>query len=70
MNENDEKRLVKIESALAHMEQLTETLNKTIIEQDKTLRRLSQQVETLTERASAEDMKAAKENVSKPPHYQ
>jgi uncharacterized coiled-coil protein SlyX len=66
----DEGRLVKIESALAHMEQLTETLNETIIEQDKTIRRLSQQVEQLTDRLASDDMNAIKENVTKPPHYE
>ena len=65
----DEGRLVKIESSLAHMEQLTETLNETIIEQDKTIRRLSQQVEQLTDRLASDDMNAIKENVTKPPHY-
>ena len=66
----DERRLVKIESSLAHMEQLTETLNETIIEQDKTIRRLSQLVEQLTNRLASDDMNAIKENVTKPPHYE
>ena len=66
----DEGRLVKIESSLAHMEQLTETLNETIIEQDKTIRRLSQQVEQLSNRLASDDMNAIKENVTKPPHYE
>ena len=66
----EEKRLVKIESALAHMEQLTESLNETVIEQDKTIRRLSQQVEQLTENLADTDMKSIKDNISKPPHYQ
>jgi uncharacterized coiled-coil protein SlyX len=70
MNDGDEKRLVKIESVMAHLEQLTDSLNGTVIEQDKAIRRLSQQVEQLTERASADDMKSAKDNVTKPPHYQ
>ena len=65
-----EARFVKIESALAHMEQMTETLNETIIEQDKTIRRLSQQVEQLTNRLASDDMNAIKENVTKPPHYE
>ncbi len=66
----DEGRLVKIESSLAHMEQLTETLNETIIEQDKTIRRLSQQVEQLTNRLASDDMNAIKGNTTKPPHYE
>ena len=65
-----EARFVKIESALAHMEQMTETLNETIIEQDKTIRRLSQQVEQLTNRLASDDMNAIKENVTRPPHYE
>ena len=67
--QNDE-RLVKIETDLAHLEQLADTLNETVIEQGKALRRLTAQVDQLTERAQAEDMKAAKENITKPPHYQ
>ncbi len=66
----EEKRLVKIESALAHMEQLTESLNETVIEQDKTIRRHSQQVEQLTENLADTDMKSIKDNITKPPHYQ
>ena len=67
---NEDKRLVKIESSLAHMEQLTEALNETVIEQDKTIRRLSQQVEQLTENLADTDMKSIKDNITKPPHYQ
>jgi len=61
---------VKIESSLAHMEQLTETLNKTIIAQDKTIRRLTQQVEQMNDAIQAKEMDAIKGNVTKPPHYQ
>ena len=64
------KRLVEIESVLAHMEKLTESLNETVIEQDKTIRRLSQQVEQLSEHLADTDMKSIKDNVTKPPHYQ
>ena len=67
---NEDKRLVKIESSLAHMEQLTEALNETVIEQDKTIRQLSQQVEQLTESVADTDMKSIKDNITKPPHYQ
>ena len=67
---NENERLVKIESSLAHMEQLTEALNETVIEQDKTIRRLSQQVEQLTENLADTDMKSIKDNITNPPHYQ
>ena len=61
---------MKIESSLAHMEQLTETLNKTIIAQDKTIRRLTQQVEQMNDAIQAKEMDTIKGNVTKPPHYQ
>ena len=67
---NENERLVKIESSLADMEQPTEALNETVIEQDKTIRRLSQQVEQLTENLADTDMKSIKDNITKPPHYQ
>ena len=63
-------RLVKIESALAHLENLTEALNETIIAQDKTIRRLAQQVEQMNDAIQAKEMDTIKGNVTKPPHYQ
>ena len=69
MGDSNDERLVKIESSLAHLEQLAESLNETVIEQSKALRRLTQQMEQIQERAAAEDMKAAKENITKPPHH-
>ena len=66
----DEDRLVKIETALAHMEQLTESLNDTVVEQDKTIRRLTQQLEQLTDRMAKDDVESIKGNITKPPHYQ
>ena len=70
MTPEEEERFVKIESSLAHMEQLTETLNKTIIAQDKTIRRLTQQVEQMNDAIQTKEMDAIKDNVTKPPHYQ
>ena len=70
MSEGHEERLVKIESVLAHLEQLTESLNETVAGQDKALRRLTQQMDQLTDRIAAEDIKAAKDNTTKPPHYE
>jgi SlyX protein len=69
MSDSNDERLVKIESSLAHLEQLAESLNETVIEQSKALRRLTQQMEQIQERAAAEDMKATKENITKPPHH-
>jgi SlyX protein len=69
MSNGNEERLVNIESALAHVEQLTESLNETVVEQAKSIRRLTQQMDQLADRMAAEDMKAAKDNITKPPHY-
>ena len=69
MSNGNEERLVNIESALAHVDQLTESLNETMVEQAKSIRRLTQQMDQLADRLAAEDMKAAKDNITKPPHY-
>ena len=66
----EEDRLVKIESALAHLENLTETLNETIIAHEKTLRQQQQQIKQMTDVMQAKEMDAIKDNVTKPPHYQ
>ncbi|MDC0050008.1 SlyX family protein [Verrucomicrobia bacterium] len=69
MSNGNEERLVNIESALAHVDQLTESLNETMVEQAKSIRRLTLQMDQLADRMAAEDMKAAKDNITKPPHY-
>ncbi len=69
MSNGNKEQLVNIESALAHVEQLTESLNETVVEQAKSIRRLTQQMDQLTDRMAAEDMKSAKDNITKPPHY-
>ena len=69
MSNGNEDRLVNSESALAHVDQLTESLNETMVEQAKSIRRLTQQMDQLADRMAAEDMKAAKDNITKPPHY-
>ena len=69
MSNGNEDRLVNIESALAHVDQLTESLNETMVEQAKSIRRLTQQMDQLADRMAAEDLKAAKDNITTPPHY-
>ena len=67
---SEEDRLVKIESDLAHLENLTETLNETIIAHEKTLRQQQQQINQMTDAMQTKEMDAIKDNVTKPPHYQ
>ncbi len=66
---NDE-RLVNIESDLTHLEQLVESLNQTIIEQDKLIQQLQTQVHRLSAGLESKEMDSIKGNVTKPPHYQ
>ena len=65
-----EERLVNIESDLTHLEQLVESLNQTIIVQDKTIQQLQIQMNRLTSDLEAKEMDSIKGTVTKPPHYQ
>ena len=65
-----EERLVNIESDLTHLDQLVESLNQTIIGQDKTIQQLQIQMNRLTSDLEVKEMDSIKGTVSKPPHYQ
>ena len=65
-----EERLVNIESDLTHLEQLVESLNQTIIGQDKIIQQLQIQMNRLTSDLEAKEMDSIKDTVTKPPHYQ
>ncbi len=65
-----EERLVNIESDLTHLDQLVESLNQTIIGQDKTIQQLQIQMNRLTSDLEAKEMDSIKDTVTKPPHYQ
>ena len=65
-----EERLVNIESDLTHLDQLVESLNQTIIGQDKTIQQLQIQMNRLTSDLDAKEMDSIKGTVTKPPHYQ
>ena len=65
-----EERLVNIESDLTHLEQIVESLNQTIIGQDKTIQQLQIQMNRLTSDLEAKEMDSIKGTVTKPPHYQ
>ena len=65
-----EERLVNIESDLTHLEQLVESLNQTIIGQDKIIQQLQIQMNRLTSDLKAKEMDSIKGTVTKPPHYQ
>ena len=65
-----EERLVNIECDLTHLEQLVESLNQTIIGQDKIIQQLQTKLNQLTSNLEAKEMDSIKGTVTKPPHYQ
>ena len=65
-----EEQLINIESNMAHIEQTVESLNQTIIEQDKTIQSLQTQVNRLTAAAESREMDKIKGTIKKPPRYQ
>ena len=65
-----EERLVNIESDLTHLEQLVESLNQTIIGQDKIIQQLQTKLNQLTSNLEAKEMDSIKGTVTKPPHHQ
>jgi len=65
-----EERLVNIEFGLTHLEHLVESLNQTIIGQDKIIQQLQTQMNRLTSDLEAKEMDSIKGTVTKPPHYQ
>ncbi len=65
-----EERLVNIESDLTHLEQLVESLNQTIIGQDKIILQLQTHLNRLTFGLEAKEIDSIKGTVTKPPHYQ
>ena len=65
-----EERLVNIESDLTHLEQLVESLNQTIIGQDKIILQLQTQLNRLTSGLESKEVDSIKGNGTKPPHYQ
>ncbi len=65
-----EEQLINLESNMAHIEQIVESINETIIEQDKTIQSLQTQVNRLTAAAESNEMDKIKGTIKKPPHYQ
>tara|TARA_B100001250_G_C19813730_1_gene797101 strand:+ start:629 stop:835 length:207 start_codon:yes stop_codon:yes gene_type:complete len=65
-----EDRIISIESSLAHLEQTIESLNQTVIEQERTIQNLQNQIIGLSSAAEFDQMEKIKSTIKKPPHYQ
>ncbi len=65
-----DERLVNIESGLAHLEKLVDSLNETIVEQGEVIQQLLTQMQRITSTLESKELNSIKSNVTKPPHYQ
>ena len=63
-------RIIIIESNLAHLEKTIESLNETIISQEKTIQHLQNQITSLSSATEFDQMEKIKGTIKKPPHYQ
>ena len=55
-----EDRIISIESSLAHLEQTMESLNQTVIEQERTIQNLQNQITGLYSAAEFDQMEKIK----------
>ena len=63
-------RLLKVESALAHLEHQHEQLNGVVAEQSRTLARLQKEVARASQAMESQELERIRANNQKPPHYQ
>ncbi len=68
MNPETEKRLIAVEMALAHHEQLIDDLNEELIRQGKVIDYLIRENKMLTEALKESNIKPQSEETP-PPHY-
>ncbi len=69
MSEEIEKRLIQIESTLAHMEDMVEKLNQVVTDQTMTVDRLRKDNEKLVDMLADSEMEEIRNNNQPPPHY-
>ncbi|MCC6233401.1 MAG: SlyX family protein [Verrucomicrobiales bacterium] len=70
MDATPEERLTRIEAHLAHLERQNEALNEVVIEQSRTLTRLTAQLRRITESVENAERERIAATNPKPPHYQ
>ncbi|HIG30066.1 MAG TPA: hypothetical protein EYQ50_20630 [Verrucomicrobiales bacterium] len=70
MPQEEEDRLIQFESALAHLENQNDQLNKIVMEQGKILYRLESRQEKLIEALRDLHQDKISRDSRKPPHYQ
>lgn len=70
MDESLTARLLKVESALAHLERQHEELNGVVVEQARLIGRLQKEVARASEAMEGQELERIRANNQKPPHYQ
>ncbi len=62
-----EDRIITLETKIAYLENYVDELNRAILDQEKTIKRLISETETI--RKQIEDKKEALPENERPPHY-
>ena len=70
MEESVATRLLKVESALAHLERQNEELNGVVVEQSRIIARLQKELGRATQALESAELERIRANNQKPPHYQ
>lgn len=65
-----QERLARVEAALAHLEHQYEALNEVVIDQARTLAKLTTQLRRVTESVESAERERIAATNPKPPHYQ
>ena len=70
MADEQDRRLQKLESNIAHLEHQFEQLNGVVVEQSRLLERLKREIQRQSSAMETMELERIKSNVTKPPHYQ
>jgi SlyX protein len=70
MNDEVAERLTRLESAIAHLERLTEQLNEVIIDQRRQLDHLKKKLDLQGQSLETIELERIRSTNPKPPHYQ
>ena len=70
MNDEVAERLTRLESAIAHLEHLTEQLNEVVTDQRRQLDQLRKKLELQSQSLESIELERIRSTNPKPPHYQ
>lgn len=70
MNDDVAERLTRLESAIAHLEYLTEQLNKAVTDQGRQFDHLKNKLQRQAQSLEIIELERIRSTDSKPPHYQ